>query len=377
MKKTAIVILNWNTKDYLRKFLPGVLASAGCAPDGESSGSENEVIVADSASEDASLELMAKSFPKVRTIPLDKNYGFTGGYNRALKQLEGDFEYYLLLNSDVDVPEGWLGPLLEWMENNPGCGACAPKLHSWFEKDMFEYAGAAGGYLDRYGYPFCRGRVMKLVEKDCGQYDEHPKEVFWASGAALMVRSSLWHKLDGLDDRFFAHMEEIDLCWRIQLAGYSVCVVPQSTVFHLGGGTLPADSPWKLKLNYRNNLLMLENNLAKSCAADFFKRTGKTGTAAVRGRKKARRIIFFRMVLDGCSALVYLLTLKFIYFKAVREAHAEYRKLRSVTGEPQLSEWLDRYGKEVQVHGIYPRWIVLQRIAGKKGMWRKVHDFRG
>ena len=201
------------------------------------------------------------------------------------------------------------------MDTHPECGACGPKLHSWYDRDMFEYAGAAGGYLDRYGYPFCRGRVMSKIEKDTGQYDT-PANVLWVSGACLMVRSSLWNSLGGLDDRFFAHMEEIDLCWRIQLSGFKVTVVPSSVVYHIGGGTLPKKSPYKLFLNYRNNLLMLENNLPKTI-----------------GRKRARRRILTRMILDGMSGIVYLITGKWESFKAVVKAHREYRKLRRRTDE--------------------------------------------
>lgn len=376
MKKTAIVILNWNTKDYLRKFLPGVLVSAGCAPDGDSSTSDHEVIVADNASTDGSMELMADLFPKVRTIVLDRNYGFTGGYNKALETLRGQFAYYLLLNSDIDVPRRWLEPLVCWMEKHKECGACAPKLHSWYGKDMFEYAGAAGGYLDRFGYPFCRGRVMKSVEKDRGQYDDLPNEVFWASGAALMVRSELWHKMGGLDDRFFAHMEEIDFCWRLQLSGHSVCVVPESTVLHLGGGTLPATSPWKLKLNYRNNLLMLSNNLAKSYGAAILQESGKIDVAAEKGWRKARRVLGFRLMLDYASAFVYLCTFRFRFFKAVLEAHEEYKSMRTELSEPQLWDWLGKHGKNVSIHGWYGRWIVLDSILDKRRMWRRIHRFR-
>ena len=235
----------------LRKhLLPGLIAST--------EGMDAEVIVADSASTDGSLEMLFHEFPAVRQIRLDRNYGFTGGYNRALAQVEAD--YFVLINSDIEVPEDWLKPLVAWMDTHPKCGACGPKLLSWHDRTRFEYAGAAGGLLDRYGYPFCRGRVMKKLEKDEGQYDT-PADVFWVSGACLMVRSRLWKKLGGLDDRFFAHMEEIDLCWRLQLAGYRVTVVPESYVYHIGGGTLPNDSPAKLRFNYRNNLLLLENNL--------------------------------------------------------------------------------------------------------------------
>ncbi|MCQ2177107.1 MAG: glycosyltransferase family 2 protein [Bacteroidales bacterium] len=299
--KTAVVILNWNTKDYLSRFLPPLLQSC--------SGTDSCVIVADSASTDGSIEFVRTEFPQVRTIALDCNYGFTGGYNRALTQVEA--EYYVLINSDIEVSEGWLEPLVRWMDENPGCGACSPKLHSWQDRDSFEYAGACGGYIDRFGYPFCRGRVLGRVEKDCGQYDS-PASVLWTSGACLMTRSSLWKSLGGLDDRFFAHMEEIDYCWRLNLMGYKVNVVPESVVYHLGGGTLPQNSPWKLQLNYRNNLLLLDNNLA-----------------ATIGKRRASVRIFIRKLLDGGSAIVYLLSGKKDYFNAVLNAHRNYRRLRS------------------------------------------------
>mgnify|MGYP003302771222 CR=1 FL=1 len=244
--------MNWNTKGFLEEFLPGLVSSVGKV-DGA------EVIVADNASTDGSMEMMAEKFPEVRTLVFEKNLGFTGGYNRAFKEIcncpEAP-EYFLLINSDIEVPQGWLQPLVDWMDAHPDCGACAPKLHSWQERDMFEYAGAAGGYLDRFGYPFCRGRVLKRLEKDSGQYDS-PADVLWATGACLMVRSSVYRKLGGLDERFFAHMEEIDLCWRMQLQGRKVRVIPRSAVFHLGGGTLATDSPRKIYLNHRNNLMML------------------------------------------------------------------------------------------------------------------------
>ena len=251
--KTAVVILNWNTRDFLRQFLPGLIASC--------EGRDAEVIVADNGSTDGSPEVLTAEFPHVRQIRLDANYGFTGGYNRALAQT--DAELFVLINSDIEVTPDWLDPLTAWMDSHPDCGACAPKLHAWQDRKRFEYAGAAGGLIDAWGYPFCRGRVLKRVETDTGQYDT-PAEVLWATGACLMVRRTVWEHFGGLDDRFFAHMEEIDLCWRMQLEGWKVQVVPQSVVYHVGGGTLPADSPWKLELNFRNNLLLLENNLART-----------------------------------------------------------------------------------------------------------------
>ena len=341
--KTAVVILNWNTKDYLRKFLPGLIAST--------EGLDAEVIVADSASTDGSLEVLSREFPGIRQIPLDRNYGFTGGYNRALAQVQAD--YFVLINSDVEVTPGWLHTLVAWMDAHPKCGACGPKLISWHERDTFEYAGAAGGLLDRYGFPFCRGRALQVLEKDHGQYDS-PADVFWISGACLMVRSRLWKKLGGLDDRFFAHMEEIDLCWRIQLAGYRVTAVPESFVYHIGGGTLPNESPFKLQLNYRNNLLLLENNLAKTFRTQGYSVEGALG--------KARRRILVRMLMDGASALVYLTTKKWSSYKAVVKAHAEYWKLRRKPSPDEVAS----QQKEVTIHGWYPKWMVPRALAGRK-----------
>ena len=342
MMKTAVVILNWNTKNYLQEFLPSLVAST--------EGLDAEVIVADNASTDGSRELLRERFPSVSRIEFDRNYGFTGGYNRALAQVEA--EYFVLINSDVEVPSGWLKPLVDWMDAHPKCGACGPKLLDWAKRDTFEYAGAAGGLLDRYGYPFCRGRALQVVEKDHGQYDA-PTNVFWVSGACLMVRSRLWKRLGGLDDRFFAHMEEIDLCWRLQLAGQTVTVVPESFVYHVGGGTLPNESPFKLRLNYRNNLLLLENNLAKTFRAQGYSVEGALG--------KARRRILVRMLLDGASALTYLLTKKWPSYKAVVAAHAEYWKLRRKPSPDEVAS----QQKEVDIHGWYPKWMVPRALSGK------------
>ncbi len=365
--RTAIVILNWNTKQYLRQFLPGVLSSAGA---------DAEVIVADSASTDGSLEMMREEFPDVRLIVLDQNYGYAEGYDRALETLKKEnFDFYVLLNSDIEVRDGWLEPLVSFMDSNPDCAACAPKLHSFYEKDTFEYAGAAGGYLDRYGYPFCRGRVLSMVEKDEGQYDSSAPEVFWATGACLMVRALEFHRLGGLDRRFFAHMEEIDLCWRMQLSGKRICIVTDSLVWHLGGGTLPQNSPWKLRLNFRNDLLMLDNNLAKTLALSALHESKSTlSAAAAKGCRKARRTIFTRMVLDGCSALVYLLTGKASYFKAVLQAHKEYRALRKGDSSAEVEAWLRAGGSEAKVRGMYGRWIVPRAILRKNRIFATVRN---
>lgn len=376
--RTAVVILNYNTRDYLAKFLPLLLESTGCEADGVPDPSGTEVIVADNASADGSVELLKNSFPGVRRIVFDRNYGFAEGYDRALEQLAGEFRYYVLINSDIEVPQGWIKPLEEWMDSHPECGACAPKLHSWYKRDIFEYAGAAGGLIDRFGYPFCRGRVLDMVEQDVDQYDSLPQEVFWASGACLMVRSELFHRLGGLDRRFFAHMEEIDLCWRMQLEGYTVCIVPQSVVYHIGGGTLPASSPWKLQLNYRNSLLMLDNNLAKTFGLDALRRGQRTDDAAAKADRKARRIITERMILDGFSAMVYLFTLKFGKFAAVIKAHGEYRRMKTDGTLPSLWNWLEasKRAGSIKIHGYYRGCIILQALLKKEKVFNRIQYFK-
>ncbi|MBQ6253612.1 MAG: glycosyltransferase [Bacteroidales bacterium] len=359
--RTAVVILNWNTRDFLKRFLPGLLASL---PEGA------EVVVADNGSTDGSVELMTGEFPGTRLIRFDRNHGFTGGYNLAFKALVdspdgADLEFFTLINSDIEVTEGWLEPLVKWMESHPECAACAPKLHSWQDRGSFEYAGAAGGLLDRYGYPFCRGRVLKRLERDEGQYDS-PAKVFWATGACLMVRRDDFEKAGGLDGRFFAHMEEIDLCWRLQLEGRSVNVVPDSVVYHVGGGTLPNDSPWKLRLNYRNNLLTLRNNLAKTHALEY---SGKTPSkAAVRAVRKAGRTISFRYFLDICSAMVYLLTGRVSLFKSVTEAHKEYRKLATKTEVADIQSFIESH-QGVPAPALFPGWIIPLAIFKGNGIF--------
>lgn len=248
MDKVAIVILNWNGEKMLRKFLPSVIEHS----------SQAQIYVADNASTDGSMELLRTQFPMVRTIVLDRNWGFAEGYNKALDQV--DAEYYVLLNSDVEATPQWLDLLVDFMDNNKDVAACQPTLLSDAKRDMFEYAGANGGFIDRYGYPFCRGRIFDVVEQDEGQYDDIC-DVFWATGACLMIRSEDYWKAGGLDGRFFAHNEEIDLCWRLRLLGRRICCNPMSYVYHVGGGTLPKGNPRKTFLNFRNNLTMLYKNL--------------------------------------------------------------------------------------------------------------------
>lgn len=362
--KAAIVILNWNTRKFLKELLPKVLDSVSHL-DGV------EVIVADNASGDGSVELMNTMFPQIRTLSFDRNYGFTGGYNKALKEIQAD--YYILMNSDIETRKGWLEPLLEWMESHPECGACAPKLRNWSNFQEFEYAGAAGGYIDSFGYPFCRGRIMGRTEIDYGQYDEMPREVFWVSGACMMVRSELFHRLGGLDERFFAHMEEIDLCWRMQLDGNTICAITDSKVGHIGGGTLSNTSSFKLFLNYRNNLLMLDNNLAKTFALRYRKLGMGETEAGRKGISDANKIITVRMMLDCLSALVYLVTLRFRQFTAVFKAHNEFRHLRRRPSIEEISEYLTER-PEAEVKGIYGKWIVGKALLNGKHIFANIYD---
>lgn len=250
--KLAIVILNWNGRSMLAEYLPTVI---------EYSRNEAVIYVADNASTDDSMQLIHDKFKGCKTILLDQNYGFAEGYNRALKQIEAD--YYLLLNSDVEVTHHWLTPLLEFMDAHPEAAACQPKLLSERNKDSFEYAGAAGGYLDKYGYPFCRGRIFNTIEPDSGQYD-YNTEILWATGACLLIRSRDYWDAGGLDARFFAHSEEIDLCWRLRLMGRKIYCIPDSRVYHVGGGTLPKSNPMKTFFNFRNNLTMLYKNIPEN-----------------------------------------------------------------------------------------------------------------
>ena len=294
-KKIAVVILNWNGKEMMRRYLPSVVRY---------SEELATVIVADNASTDGSLEMLQAEFPTVEQIVLDQNYGFAEGYNRALAQV--DFPYLLLLNSDVEVSEGWLHPLLSYMEEHTDVAACQPKLLSQSEKEYFEYAGASGGYLDRYGYPFCRGRIFNVVEKDGGQYDDI-KDVLWATGAVLMIRKEDWVQSGGLDGRFFAHMEEIDLCWRLRSRGRRIVCIPESVAYHVGGGTLDQGNPRKTFLNFRNNLLMLYKNLPEA---------------------ELNSVMRMRKLLDYVAAFKFLASLDMANFRAVLKARKEFKKMQ-------------------------------------------------
>ena len=264
MPKVAVVILNWNGIEFLKKFLPSVI---------ENTNPElAEIIIADNGSQDQSVDWLRQNWPGLRIVKLDKNYGFAQGYNLALREI--NYPYYLLLNSDVEATPGWLEPLVEILDSDPSVGACMPKIRSYHDQSSFEYAGAAGGFIDRLGYPFCRGRILSYVEKDHGQYDDN-RDIFWASGACIMVRSELYFSAGGLDPFFFAHMEEIDLCWRIKNMGSRIKFCHQSQVFHLGGGTLPKSNHKKTYLNFRNNLIIIVKNsksadLVRICLARMF-----------------------------------------------------------------------------------------------------------
>jgi hypothetical protein len=264
MAKVAVVILNWNGIQFLQQFLPSVVTHT----DPELA----EIYVADNGSTDQSVEWISRNYPDVRIIKLDQNYGFAEGYNRALSHIKST--YSLLLNSDVEVTPGWLEPLVKTLDNDPSVGACMPKIKSLHNKSLFEYAGAAGGFIDRFGYPFCRGRILSHTEPDHGQYDNN-MDIFWASGACILIRSELYFSAGGLDPFFFAHMEEIDLCWRLKNMGYRIRFCHESEVFHLGGGTLPKKNHKKTYLNFRNNLILIIKNLPSGqvsgiCAARFF-----------------------------------------------------------------------------------------------------------
>ncbi|MCB9071743.1 MAG: glycosyltransferase family 2 protein [Prevotellaceae bacterium] len=246
----AVVILNYNGEKLLEELLPKVIAYSP----------EAEVIVADNASTDGSVALMETTFRDTRLIKLPRNFGFAGGYNEALSKVKAD--YYVLLNSDVEVTENWLAPLISYMDAHPRTAACQPKIKSYYQRTHFEYAGACGGYIDKFGYPFCRGRILDTLEPDEGQYDTIT-DIFWATGACLFIRSEKYHKVGGLDERFFAHMEEIDLCWRLKARGNAIVCIPQSTVYHMGAQTLNKEHPRKTYLNFRNNWLMLYKNVPK------------------------------------------------------------------------------------------------------------------
>lgn len=332
----AIVILNWNGKHHLEQFLPSVLSTRY---------PNYKIIVADNGSTDDSIDYLKKNYPQIELVILDQNYGFARGYNEALKQVSAD--YYMLLNSDVEVQSNWLQPMVDVLQKEEDAVACQPKILGFKNKNLFEYAGGAGGWLDSFGYPFARGRIFDICEEDKGQFDE-TEEVFWASGAAMLIKSEIYHQLKGFDEYFFAHQEEIDLCWRIHLAGYRIFCCPQSVIYHVGGGTLPRGNSRKTFLNFRNNQILLAKNLPWS--EKWWK-------------------IPFRLFLDQVSAVKGLLSGDGGYFVAIFKAHLAFFDwiLFKVHMKPEHAR-----KKMKALPGIYHGNIVWQHFALKKKFFRDI-----
>ncbi len=326
MSRIAVVILNFNGKDFLEKFLPSVIQKSVGA----------EIIVADNASTDGSVEWLHDNFPELKLLVSNKNLGYAGGYNWALSQVEA--EYFVLLNSDIEVTDNWLEPLLELMESDKSIAACQPKILSYHQKKYFEYAGASGGFLDKLGYPFCRGRVFEALEKDEGQYNS-ATEVFWATGACLFVRAEVYHRLGGLDADFFAHMEEIDFCWRAKNEGYKIFVQPASVIYHVGGGTLPRNSSQKTYLNFRNNFMLLYKNLPQN---------------------RLWKVLITRLFLDGLAGLKFVLDGHWNDMIAVIRAHFYfYSHLRILRSKRKNL-------KQIPVSKVYKRSLVAQHFFKRK-----------
>ena len=309
MKKIAVVILNWNGAKLLEQFLPSVIEHSDVAT----------IYVVDNASTDSSIDVLKTKFPSVNIIQNDGNYGFAKGYNVALQQVEED--YYALVNSDVEVTEGWLSPILTVFDKELNVSIIQPKILDYKNKEYFEYAGAAGGFIDQYGYPFCRGRIFDTIEKDNGQYDDET-EIFWASGACFFIRKEIYRKLNGFDCEFFAHQEEIDLCWRAFNLGYKAKYTSKSVVYHIGGATLKESNPKKTFLNFRNSLLMLTKNLPKN---------------------KLPSIIFVRLLLDGLAGIQFIFKGKFNHFWVIIKAHFHYYHLINKTLKKRKAPQSENY----------------------------------
>ncbi len=331
MYKIAIVILNWNGREFLERFLPGVVR--------HSSSPGMKIIVADNGSSDDSLEFIRNKFKKIEIIELDKNYGFAGGYNKAFERINS--EYYILLNSDVAVSENWIEPIIKKMDDDPVVAAAMPKIISYHDRSKFEYAGAAGGFIDKWGYPFCRGRILNNIEPDNNQYNDSI-EIFWASGACLFIKSKIFHDAGGFDDDFFAHMEEIDMCWRIKNLGYKIYCYPCSQIYHIGGGTLPNETPSKLFLNFRNSLWVLLKNLPA---------------------KKLYQVLLIRKILDGLAAMKFYLTLDWRKGNAVFKAHLSYYKhFRKMKQKRKSAD----FNKKNLPSSVYKKSILISYFLKKK-----------
>lgn len=329
--KVATAILNWNGKDWLEKFLPSVSATTY---------NNHQIVVIDNASTDDSVAFLREQYPEVKIVINSENHGFAGGYNEGLQHVEAD--YYAILNSDVEVTPDWISHLVQLLESNKSIAACQPKILAYHNKEQFEYAGASGGFIDWYGFPFCRGRIFETSETDTGQYNS-ARPVFWATGAALFIRSHLFHEQKGFDADFFAHMEEIDLCWRLQNAGHEIWVEPKATVYHVGGGTLNKSNPKKTYLNFRNNLYMMSKNLPLS-------------DALIR--------IFLRMAIDGQAAIKELLSGNFGFCRAIFVAHMHFYLHTPKTFKKRKTIPVKR--KFTSLPGVYSRSIVLWYYARRK-----------
>lgn len=330
LPKVAVAILNYNTRNYLEKFLPSVMASTYA---------NTHVVVIDNASNDGSADFIQQHYPGVQLVVLPRNYGFAGGYNEGLKHVNAD--YFVLLNSDVEVTPGWIDPVIAQMEADATIAAVQPKILSYKEGHLFEYAGAAGGYIDALGYPFCRGRVFDECEKDTGQYNTI-EEIFWATGAAMFIRATAWQEVEGLDADFFAHMEEIDMCWRLKNRGYRILVNPASRVYHVGGGTLTRENPRKTQLNFRNALIFLVKNLPLGQL--WWK-------------------LPVRMVLDGVAGLHYFIKGQWSNTFAILKAHVYfYRGMRTWFGKRKSA----MPGARPGLTGIFPGSIVFAHYVLRK-----------
>lgn len=341
-KTIAVVILNWNGINFLKQFLPSFIQHSAVE------GFDTSIVVVDNGSTDNSVNWVRSEFSSARLIVLDKNHGFTGGYNVALKQVSAD--YYVIVNSDVKVDRDWLNPLVNFLEEVPKAVACQPKVLSFSEPHKFEYAGASGGFVDFLGYPFCRGRILSVTEEDNGQYDNNHR-IFWATGACMIIKSKAFWEVGGFDTDFFAHMEEIDLCWRLNRLGYSIWVVPQSHVLHVGGGTLPNNNPFKVYLNHRNNLLMLHKNL-------FGARLILT--------------LSFRMVLDWASSVLYALSGNFSFTLSVYKAHFHF--LKSLKRNAYKKSKCKEITKSKTF--LYPHSILLQFFFEKRRAYSNLRGIR-
>ncbi len=333
--KVAVVILNYNTRRFLEKFLPSVLATDY---------DNFEIVVADNGSKDDSLAFVKSNFPSVTTISLSKNFGFAGGYNKSISQVKAD--YFVLLNSDVEVTPNWLKPLVQLAESDLKIAAIQPKLLDYKDKTKFEYAGGSGGFIDKWGYPFCRGRWFHHLETDEKQYDD-TREIFWATGACFLIRSKCWQEAGGLDEDFFAHMEEIDLCWRLKNSGYKIMVCPDSVVYHVGGGTLPVGNPRKTYLNFRNGLYLLCKNLHSS---------------------QLWKVLFIRMVLDGLAGIKFLTEFKFREIGSIFKAH--------FTFYCHIGYWLNKRkatpNKALSPSGMYNKSMVFDFFVRSKRKFYKI-----